>query len=62
MIKEHKEFCVKVVWRKKKWRLGGSYGWWNVPYCPHCKRCLGTLLAEKKPPECDMCHKPITWE
>ena len=35
----------KPFYRQKKWKLGNSMGWWNIPYCPHCKRQLG-LMAD----------------
>lgn len=30
----------KPFYRNKKWKLGRSFGWWHIPYCPHCKRQL----------------------
>lgn len=34
--------------RDKKWKLGRSFGWWHIPYCPHCKHScedLGSLYC-----------------
>lgn len=49
------------LYREKKWKLGNSFGWWKVPYCPHCKRQLGMLLAEQKPNKCPMCNGQLDW-
>lgn len=38
----------KPFYRDKKWKLGGSFGWWHIPYCPHCKRQLGLMVEEQK--------------
>lgn len=40
---------------------GSSFRWWNVPFCPHCKRQLGLIVKDEKPDECPMCHKPLDW-
>lgn len=24
----------KPFYRDKKWKIGRSYGWWHIPYCP----------------------------
>lgn len=52
---------LKVYYKSHKWRLGRSYGWWDVPFCPHCKRQLGLLCADSKPEECPMCHNKLDW-
>ena len=52
----------KPFYRQRKWKLGNSFGWWRVPYCPHCKRKLGMLLEEQKPDKCPMCKEPLEWE
>lgn len=45
-----------------KWKWGrNSFGWIRVPYCPHCKRRLGTLAYDKEPSECPMCHMKLDW-
>lgn len=31
-------------------------------FCPHCKKQLGWINAEKKPDVCSMCGKRISWE
>ena len=49
------------TYKQRKWRLGKMFGWWNVPYCPHCKRQLGTMAAEQRPEKCPMCNKPLDW-
>lgn len=51
----------KPFFRAKKWKLGNSFGWFNVPYCPHCKRKLGMLACDKMPSECPMCHMELNW-
>lgn len=40
--------------RDKKWKLGRSFGWWHIPYCPHCKRKLGLMVEEQKAEKCPM--------
>lgn len=40
---------------------GSSFRWWNVPFCPHCKRQLGLIVKDEKPDECPMCHKQLDW-
>lgn len=52
---------VKPIWHKRKWRLGRSFGWWNVPYCGNCKRQLGTLSFDRKDEKCPMCGAEIDW-
>nr|DAR17638.1 MAG TPA: DNA-directed RNA polymerase [Caudoviricetes sp.] len=51
----------KPFYKSVKRKLGGSFRWWNIPYCPHCKRRLGLLVAEQKPSECPMCHGTLDW-
>ena len=51
----------KPFYRDKKWKLGGSFGWWHIPYCPHCKRQLGLMVEEQKAEKCPMCGKPLEW-
>ena len=51
----------KPFYRDKKWKLGGSFGWWHIPYCPHCKRQLGLMVKEQKAEKCPMCGKPLEW-
>ena len=48
--------------RDKKWKLGRSFGWWHIPYCPHCKRQLGLMGEEQKAEKCPMCGKPLEWD
>lgn len=45
----------KPFYRDKKWKLGRSFGWWHIPYCPHCKRKLGLMAEEQKAEKCQMC-------
>lgn len=52
----------KPFYRDKKWKLGGSFGWWHIPYCPHCKRQLGLMVEEQKAEKCPMCGKPLEWD
>lgn len=52
----------KPFYRDKKWKLGGSFGWWHIPYCPHCKRQLGMMVEEQKAEKCPMCGKPLEWD
>lgn len=52
----------KPFYRQIMWRIGNSFGWWRVPFCPHCKRQLGTLLEKQKPDKCPMCMEPLEWE
>ena len=54
--------CNKPFYKSVKWKLGNSFGWWRVPYCPHCKRKLGLIAGEQKPDECPMCHMGLDWE
>lgn len=51
----------KPIYRDKKWKLGGSYGWLHIPYCPHCKRKLGLMVEEQKAEKCPMCGKLLDW-
>lgn len=51
----------KPFYRDKKWKLGRSFGWWHIPYCPHCKRQLGLMFEEQKAEKCPMCGKPLEW-
>ena len=55
------EMSRKPYFQPRKWKLGNSFGWVNVPYCPHCNRQLGTLAQEQKINECPMCKKPLDW-
>ena len=50
------------IYKRRKWTLGNSYGWWKIPYCPHCKRQLGLMAEEEKPERCPMCNKLLKWE
>lgn len=52
----------KPFYRDKKWKLGGSFGWWHIPYCPHCKRQLGLMVEKQKAEKCPMCGKPLEWD
>ena len=52
----------KPFYRNKKWKLGRSFGWWHIPYCPHCKRQLGLMAEEQKAEKCPMCGKPLEWD
>ena len=52
---------LKPYYRSKKWKIGNSFGWWNIPYCPHCKRQLGLIEKEQKPDKCPMCGKTLDW-
>ena len=52
---------LKPYYKQKKWKLGNSFGWWNIPYCPHCKRQLGIMAEEQKVSKCPMCNKPLKW-
>lgn len=52
----------KPFYRDKKWKLGRSFGWWHIPYCPHCKRQLGLMVEEQKAEKCPMCGKPLEWD
>lgn len=56
------EMSRKPYFQPRKWKLGNSFGWVNVPYCPHCNRQLGTLAQEQKINECPMCKKPLDWQ
>lgn len=51
----------KPFYRQKKWKLGNSFGWWNIPYCPHCKRQLGLMAEEQRVEKCPMCLRPLDW-
>nr|DAP92895.1 MAG TPA: DNA-directed RNA polymerase [Caudoviricetes sp.] len=51
----------KPFYKSVKWTLGGSFGWWNIPFCPHCKRKLGLIAKEQRPGECPMCHGTLDW-
>lgn len=48
-----------VFYRDRKWSLNGNYGWWHIPYCPHCKRQLGLMAEEQKAEKCPMCNRPL---
>lgn len=52
----------KPFYRDRKWRLGGSFGVWHIPYCPHCKRQLGLMAEEQQIGKCSMCGKPLEWD
>lgn len=52
----------KPFYRDKKWKFGRSFGWWHIPYCPHCKRKLGLMVEEQKSKKCPMCGKPLEWD
>lgn len=52
----------KPLYKYKKWKLGNSFGWHKIPYCPHCKRQLGTLIGETKNEKCPMCGGELDWE
>lgn len=47
--------------RDKKWKLGRSFGWWHIPYCPHCKRKLGLMVEEQKAEKCPMCGECLPY-
>lgn len=49
----------KPFYRDKKWKLGNSFGWWHIPYCPHCKRQLGLMAEGQKAERCPMCNRPL---
>lgn len=51
----------KPFYRDRKWKLGGSFGVWHIPYCPHCKRQLGLMAEEQQVEKCPMCGKPLEW-
>ena len=51
----------KPFYRYKKWKLGNSYGWWRIPYCPYCKRKLGLMAKEQRTEKCAMCGKLLDW-
>lgn len=51
----------KPFYRDKKWKLGRSFGWWHIPYCPHCKRQLGLMVKEQKAEKCPMCGNQLEW-
>lgn len=51
----------KPYYKQKKWKLGNNFGWWSIPYCPHCKRQLGVMAEEQKVAKCPMCNKPLKW-
>lgn len=53
---------MKPIYKKKKWTLGRTFGWWDIPYCPHCKRQLGLLCKDKKPKNCPMCKGSLNWD
>lgn len=52
---------LKPKYRSKMWKFGNSFGWWRIPYCPHCKRQLGLIAKEQKPDVCHMCKNPLDW-
>ena len=52
----------KPFYRDKKWQYGRSFGWWHIPYCPHCKRKLGLMIEEQKAEKCPMCGKLLEWD
>ena len=52
---------LKPKYRSKTWKFGNSFGWWRIPYCPHCKRRLGLIAKEQKPDVCPMCKNPLDW-
>lgn len=52
----------KPFYRPKEWKLGNIFGWWKIPYCPHCKRKIGLKAEEQKAEKCQMCGKPLEWE
>ena len=51
----------KPFYRDRKWKLGGSFGVWHIPYCPHCKRQLGLMAEEQQAEKCPMCGKMLDW-
>lgn len=51
----------KPTYKKRKWRIGSTYGWWNIPFCLHCKRQLGLIAKEQKPDKCPMCNMGLDW-
>ncbi|MBO5953322.1 MAG: hypothetical protein J6Q53_04280 [Oscillospiraceae bacterium] len=52
---------LKPFYKQKRWKLGNSFGYWKIPYCPHCKRQLGLMAEELKVEKCPMCNKPLEW-
>lgn len=38
-----------------------TFGVWDIPYCPHCKRQLGLMVKEQKAEKCPMCGKTLDW-
>ena len=52
---------LKPKYRSKMWKFGNSFGWWRIPYCPHCKRQLGLIAKDQKPAVCPMCKNPLDW-
>ena len=56
-LMERKRLCGSY----REWKLGGSFGWWHIPYCPHCKRQVGLMVKEQKAEKCPMCGKPLEW-
>lgn len=51
----------KPFYLDKKWKLGSSFGWLHIPYCPHCKRQLGLMVWEQRAEKCPMCGKLLDW-
>lgn len=51
----------KPFYRYKKWKLGNSYGWYRIPYCPYCKRQLELMVEEQRAEKCPMCGKLLDW-
>lgn len=51
----------KPLYCDRKWKLDSSFGFWRVPYCPHCKRKLGLMAEEQKVEKCPMCGKLLDW-
>ena len=52
---------LKPKYRSKMWKFRNSFGWWRIPYCPHCKRQFGLIAKEQKPDVCPMCKNPLDW-
>ena len=52
---------LKPFYKSKRWKLGNSFGYWKIPYCPHCKRQLGLMEEESKVEKCPMCNKQLDW-